>query len=107
MKNVEKDHSKNKKAEEICGMRKSGIPLFEPGELGYACPICGACGSHLRWSEYANFLWCEFCNLDIPSCLCVKYYEPKLSEDVMNDRERTEKATKIFLDSLEDAKKEK
>ena len=103
----EENDSKNERARELCDMRKVGTPIFEPGELGYACPLCGCCGSCLRWSEYKSFLWCEKCNLDIPSCLCVKYHELKLSEDIMNDRERVEKATKIFLDSVEDAEESK
>ena len=99
-------YSKNERAKELCGMRKSGTPLFEPGELGYACPICGSWGSCLRWSEYSSFLWCENCNLDIPSCLCVKYYEPKLSSDVMPVKDQIRKATKLFLDSIKDVVKD-
>ena len=97
--------AKNKRAEELCGMRDTGTPVFLPHELGYACPICGSSDEvNLHWSEYASFLWCKKCNIDIPSCLCVKYYEPRLSENVMSVKEQIEKATKRFLDSVEGAK---
>lgn len=98
------EHSKNERAEMLCGSRGPGTPLFAPGELGYACPICGCSGDCLRWSEYKSFLWCGRCNLDIPSCLCVKFYEPKLSSKAMTQKERIAKATKLFLDCIEEAK---
>lgn len=59
--------SKNLLAEELCGMRPAGNALFQPHELGYACPTCGVSSyPELRWSEYAMFLWCSKCNVDIP-----------------------------------------
>lgn len=102
---MNKPPSKNPQAEELCGMRPKGNALFQPSELGYACPICGASSyPELRWSEYALFLWCSVCNIDIPSCLCVKYYEPKLSNRQMKPRQRIEKATALFLDCVKEAK---
>ena len=103
-----KNYSKNERAKDLCGSRREGQPLFLPHELGYACPICGSSDEiNLHWSEYEFFLWCKKCNLDIPSVLCVKYYEPKLSEDIMADEEQIKKATKIFLDCIENVKNKK
>ena len=93
--------SKNKQAKKLCGKRGRGTPVFFPHELGYECPICGNNSDSLEWSEYNNFLWCKKCDIDIPSCLCVKYYEPKLSNKPMKTKERIEKATIIFLESME------
>ena len=98
------EQSKNGRAERVCGLRKKGTPLFLPDELGYACPICGCSDEvNLHWSEYNFFLWCEKCNLDIPSCLCVKYFAPSSDGKVMSPNERIEEATKIFLNCLENA----
>ena len=82
--------SKNKRAEKVCGLRpviKDGIIIDFPEDFGYLCPKCG--NKSLRWSEYNCFCWCEKCNEDFPTCLCI----PPL-----------EKATDIFLDSVETAK---
>jgi hypothetical protein len=100
--------SKNERAEEVVGLRGSGQPVFMPHELGYSCPICGAEDEvNLEWSEYKAFLWCRRCNLDIPSCLCVKYGEPMIGQDPLDGRTRILEATRIFLDSVESAKKER
>ena len=102
------DISKNKDAEEIVGLRNKGKPsisLFMPHELGYACPICDSSDEvNLDFSEYAGFLYCHKCNLDIPSCLCVKYYEPKMSDDVMTKKEIAVKSTRIYLSCISQAK---
>ena len=101
-----KEYSENEKAKELCGLRKPGQPLFCPHELGYACPICGAADEvNLHWSEYNFFLWCKKCNLDIPSCLCVKYYEPRLSNKPMPIQFAIQKSTELFLSCIEEAKK--
>jgi len=99
--------SKNKKALDVMGYRNEGHPganaLFWPAELGYACPICGYDNlDRLQWSEYAGFIWCPECNLDIPSCLCVKFPEPRL-EDVepLSKKEQVIRATEIFLATIE------
>jgi len=94
--------SKNPNAEKICGLRERGTALFEPHELGYACPICGADDEeNLYWSEYNYFIWCKKCNLDIPSILCVKYPRPRLSNEPLGERERVEFQIKLFLECLE------
>lgn len=84
-------HSKNLQAKKIVGLRKTSrltINFDRPSELGYRCPVCK--GKSLQWSEYNGFVWCEECNSDYPSCLCVP--------DI-------EKAIQIYLDCISEAKK--
>ena len=91
-------YSINKDAERIVGRRKTNMMYIdEPCELGYHCPVCryeievdGVYDERLTWSEYNGFVWCEKCNRDYPSALC------------MPDAEL---ATDIFLRSVEDAVK--
>lgn len=77
--------SKNLKIEEICGRREVRGMMFNfPAELDYFCPICGKPPQDVDWekdeilllrlhySEYKGFMWCENCNIDIPSFLCLK-----------------------------------
>ena len=101
----------NKDAERIVGLRNNGKPsqpLFMPHELGYACPICNASNEvELAWSEYEGFIYCYTCKLDIPSCISVCYYEPKLSNKKMTKREKVEKQVKIYLSCIKEAQKEK
>ncbi|MBK5191226.1 MAG: hypothetical protein JJE19_07010 [Methanosarcinales archaeon] len=97
------EFSKDERAKELCGVRPHGQPLFLPHELGFACPVCGASDEvDLHFSEYKMFLWCKRCNLDIPSCLCVKYHEPNITHEELPINLKIEKATKIFLDCLEE-----
>ena len=77
--------SKNRRAEELCGKRIEGNPIDFPIELGYQCPKNKS--HNLEWSEYRCFLWCEQCNFDYPSPLCMK--------DI-------KRATDIFLECIED-----
>jgi len=94
--------SKNEQAERICGRRPHGNAVFEPHELGYACPICGASDeTTLYWSEYNYFIYCKNCDLDIPSCLCKKYPEPRLADKPLSKRDRIIENTKVFLECLE------
>lgn len=100
--------SKNDRAKQLVGYRNQGRPganaLFFPAELGYACPICGLKDYDiLEWSEYAGFIWCPNCNLDIPSCLCVKYPEPNTGLKPLSKKKAIIRATNIYLDSLESA----
>ena len=96
--------SKDDRAKSLMGYRNEGHPggnaLFGPMELGYICPVCGdgKFDESLHWSEYDGFVWCQKCNLDIPSCLCVKY-SGKLEK--LTPRNRTDRAIKIFLDTVE------
>lgn len=70
--------SKNSTAETLMGKRDtSGIPINQPCEMGYICPVCkytpvvnGNYDERLHWSEYNGFLWCRVCNKDYPSALC-------------------------------------
>lgn len=79
--------SKNIRAEQICGLRPEGIPIDFPIELGYVCPKNKL--HSLEWSEYNNFIWCEQCNFDYPSPLCLRDYK---------------RATDLFLDILDSLK---
>lgn len=90
------EYSKNERAEQLLGLRPPGDAVLAPSELGYRCPVCKNIpmveheyDERLTWSEYNSFLWCEVCNRDFPSCLCL--------QDV-------EQAIGIFLDSIETAK---
>jgi len=105
--------SKDEKAKELMGYRQEGHPganaLDYPVELGYACPICGASDEvNLLWSEYSGFIWCKKCNLDIPSCLCVRYARCSDKPYVhgvrpLSRRKLVEKQTAVFLSTVEDA----
>ena len=99
--------SKNELAKKLMGYRNEGHPganaLFGPAELGYACPICGLKNyDRLDWSEYSGFIWCPNCNLDIPSCLCVKYPEPNLGDRPLSKKRQIIRATEVFLSTVGD-----
>jgi len=91
----EREYSKNERAEKLVGKRLTdGIIIDFPCELDYHCPVCkyeqikgGNYDERLDWSEYEGFIYCHKCNKDYPSCLC------------MPDKE---KATKIYLDCIEE-----
>jgi len=80
-------YSQNERAKKLMGCRPDGIPLDQPSELGFKCPVGRQ--HHLEWSEYQGFIWCHTCNFDYPSPLCMP--------DLKN-------ATEIFLDIIEDMK---
>ena len=96
-----KETSKNIRAGKLMGMRKTdAIILDQPCELGYHCPVCvyrqmspdgEMYDERLSWSEYNSFIWCEVCDFDYPSALCL----PRDSK----------RATEIFLDSVTDTLK--
>lgn len=97
------DYSKNERAERIMGTREPGIAFDLPCELGYWCPTCRVKWDEgLAWSEYSSFLWCERCNFDWPSAMCVQL-------DASPDPKRPwvnagrEAMVRIFLDSVEAA----
>jgi hypothetical protein len=83
----EAHQSHNADAESICGLRKGGMPFQEPWEMDYACPICTEMITEhtqvfdedgnvkpeyqrLHFSQYQGFMYCEYCNLDMPSYFC-------------------------------------
>lgn len=102
MENEQKFIQENlKRIEKIMPKRKRGTPVFQATELGFACPIC-RCEIYPKFtfSEFDCFMWCERCKLDIPSCFCKIYYEPKLSEEELPLRDRIILQTKIFIDTL-------
>lgn len=90
------EHSKNERARRLMGSRPDAVAIQEPSELGYRCPVCrnaprlpgGEPDPRLTWSEYNAFVWCEVCDRDYPSCLCLGDIET---------------AIEVFLDSVEDA----
>jgi len=95
----------------IVGKRK--IPTLAlcidiPSELGFRCPICknhpynsktGDFDERLKWSEFNNFLWCEKCQKDIPSCFCVDF-ETELF-DYVTDKSSIDYAIELFLLSIQ------
>jgi hypothetical protein len=90
-------YSLNERAGQIMGFRRAGIPIDQPCELGYHCPVCvyvltddDPFDERLSWSEYNGFLWCEVCNKDYPSAFC---------------RPDVDKAIDTFLNSTEDAQR--
>lgn len=88
------EHSKNERAGRLMGLRPDAVALQEPSELGYRCPVCqnlprlpsGELDPRLTWSEYNAFVWCEVCDRDYPSCLCMGYIAA---------------AIEVFLDCIE------
>lgn len=101
------EQSKNIDAEKILGKRSPGTSSFQmPFELDYFCPICSSPPSNglfldngdlkpeyerLHFSEYNGFMWCENCNIDIPSFLCL----------YANSKEAVEIYTRRFLTFME------
>lgn len=106
--------SKNENAEKIMGLRPVGIPVYFPFELGYYCPICSFhmhdqpvfkdgdiadenAQLNLHFSEYIGFMWCEHCNIDIPSFLCLK----------ADTKEKVALFTEYYLDMIQELKSQK
>jgi len=113
------EYSKNPRAKSIVGERdvQYGVIAFDqPCELGYHCPICkypqeknGNFDERLHWSEYNSFIWCSVCNKDYPSCLCIPLDKeiPEFITRVSDIKTPIDYATKVFLDSIEDANNKK
>jgi len=106
--------SKDFKANLFFGKRMEGKPhmtVFFPEELGFVCPICGLgnkfSDGELKWSEYNSFIWCPNCNIDIPSCMCVKYSEQKIGQKPLTKRQRIKRAKEIFYKTCESLLKQK
>jgi len=94
--------SVNEYAEQVMGRRREGVAIDLPYELGYQCPVCKVSGETLHWSEYNSFLWCETCDYDYPSALCVPLtgipYD--VGPHVNHGRDA---AVRVFLDSVASA----
>lgn len=104
--NEKEDFSKNERIAKVCGHREEGHQqLSPPCELDYMCPLCGGDTEKLCWSEYKYFLWCPVCNLNIPYALCDTYHRHLLDNDPLERRAMIERATEVFLDSMEIAEK--
>lgn len=77
------NYSVNERAAALFWSRPNWIPFDQPCELGYHCPVCEyphytspwrwSYDERLHWSEYNYMLWCEVCNYDYPSILCLTY----------------------------------
>jgi transcription elongation factor Elf1 len=91
--------SKNELAEKIVGKRiiTKGTFIFDPPfALDFHCPVCdyelssdGEYDERLQWSEYNGFIYCNECNKDYPSTLCMP--------DI-------DKAIEVYLRTVNDAK---
>lgn len=103
------EQSKNERAGLLCGYRKPGLAVMFPRELGYVCPVCGLDTLEgwelLEWSEYHGLLWCPKCNIDIPSCLCVKYAPFSFDDKELTQKEKIQRATDIYLQCIADSLK--
>lgn len=85
-----------------------GTPLFEPHELGYACPVCDASDEvNLTWSEFNGMIWCHNCKEDWPSCICKAYPEPKISHRKLTKFQKARENKRVFVATIQDFKKEK
>ena len=104
------DVSTNLEAERLLGRRPTGVFAFDqPVELGYVCPVCkvppivdGEFDERLHWSEYNAFIWCEVCNVDWPSALCVPLEGVKDPERPWTNVGR-EDAVTVFLSTIQQA----
>jgi hypothetical protein len=99
--------STNDRAAELVGERPTGLPFDQPAELGYWCPVCrvppetpDSYDDRLHWSQYNGFLWCEVCDFDYPSALCVQLIgEPEREwQQVGRDA-----AVTVYLNTIRDA----
>lgn len=94
------------KLKEILGQRKRGTALFTPFELGYACPVCDASDEvNLTWSEFYGMLWCNKCKEDWPSCICKRYFEPRISRRKLTKQQRAMENKRVFVATIQDFKK--
>jgi uncharacterized protein YbaR (Trm112 family) len=83
-------NSKNDRAKKLMGLRPIG-EVLNPN-FSFICPVCQ---NALQLSEYNNFLWCKYCNIDMPIYLGWKVL---LIDDV-------KAITKDFLNLIENIKK--
>lgn len=87
------------------GRRKLGTPLYNPHELGYACPVCGASNYvDLEWSEFNNMIWCNKCKEDWPSCISKTYFEPRLSNKRLSKYQRARENKRVFISTIIDTR---
>lgn len=106
------EFSTNELAEVLFGRRPDNVMPFDgPAELGYWCPVCqveayvpeaDGFNERLWWSEYNGFIWCETCNKDYPSALCVPFTGPKWKDDDWVHR-GADDAIDVFLRTVQDA----
>jgi hypothetical protein len=68
------------KISKVIDRRPEGMPIDQPCELGYHCPVCqyetiwnasGDYDERLEWSEFKFFIWCSVCKKDWPSVICL------------------------------------
>lgn len=92
-------YSVNEIAEQVMGLRPEGVAIDLPYELGYQCPICKISSEGLHWSEYNSFLWCETCNYDYPSVMCIPLTGVPAFDHPWVKHGRDD-AVKVFLQSV-------
>lgn len=100
--------STNERSERMMGRRGPGQPIDMPCEQGYRCPVCvveevGYEDEALQWSEYNGFLWCERCDRDYPSALCVPLVARRDDEKEWRHAIGPDAAVTVFLDTVEAA----
>lgn len=102
--------SKDKRVEKTCGLRKQFHSLQTAWELDYFCPLCSRHIkkpfegnreakflelSKIHFSEYAYFLYCENCNVDIPTFFCLN----------TNDKKSLAMYKERYLEMIKDVKR--
>lgn len=65
----------------LFGLRKEGIALFEPMELGWVCPINKK--HDITWSEFNQHIWCYECEKDYFTLLCPKEINPFTTPEIL------------------------
>lgn len=97
-------YSSNPDLERVLGKRD-----WKPGTVGldrsqdfyYMCPKCG--NEAMEWSEYNGCVWCQNCNLDIPTCLAITELDNAIDIFVktVGDKQTKYLALKIQISELE------
>jgi len=75
------DFYNDKELKELFGLRPSGQPLFEPEELGWACPQDKK--HRITWSEFEKHIWCTACDKDYFTLLCPKAMNPLTTKKIL------------------------
>ena len=78
------DFYTDEQLKEKFGLRiTDAIPLFEPAELGWNCPI----NKHHKivWSEFEKHIWCYDCQKDYFTLLCPKEVNPYTTVNMVEE----------------------
>jgi hypothetical protein len=71
----------DKELETLFGRRPEGTALFEPQELGWACPEDKT--HRITFSEFREHIWCYDCKMDYFTLLCPKILTPETTENIL------------------------